>query len=160
MRPQILYPIFADIATLPGVGPSLPATARHARDAGADAITLVNTLPGRVLDRSGTAVLGAGQGGVSGPALRPVGVQAVAAVRDAVELPLLGVGGILNAAHAREYLNVGASLIQMGTATFADPRQPQRVARRLVREGWPRTRSTPRATSTPEVPSPLSEVTP
>lgn len=118
--------------------PSLPTTARHARDAGADAITLVNTLPGRVLDRTGTPVLGAGQGGVSGPALRPVGVQAVAAVREAVELPLIGVGGILTAAHAREYLTVGASLVQMGTATFADPRQPGRVARDLVRHGWPR----------------------
>lgn len=120
--------------------PSLGETARRARDAGADGITLVNTLPGRVLDRGGTPILGARQGGVSGPALRPVGVQAVALVREAVELPLVGVGGILNADHALEYLHAGASLVQMGTATFASPRQPQRVARALVRRGWPRVR--------------------
>lgn len=122
--------------------PALPRTARHARDAGADAITLVNTLPGRVLNAAGTPVLGAGQGGVSGPALRPVGVQAVAAVRAVVDLPLLGVGGILSPANALEYLTVGASLVQMGTATFASPRQPERVARALTRTGWPRSRVT------------------
>ena len=89
-----------------------------------------------------------------------MGVQAVAAVREAVELPLIGVGGILNAAHAREYLNVGASLIQMGTATFADPRQPQRVARRLVRDGWPRPRTARQAQSPSAEPKVVSEVTP
>jgi dihydroorotate dehydrogenase (NAD+) catalytic subunit len=83
-------------------------------------------------------VLGARQGGVSGPALRPVGVQAVAAVREAVSLPLLGVGGILTADDALEYLHAGASLVQMGTATFAAPRQPQKVATILSRRGWPR----------------------
>ena len=118
--------------------PALAETAARARDAGADGITLVNTLPGRVLDRGGTSVLGAGQGGVSGPALRPVGVQAVMAVRAAVDLPLVGVGGILTASHAREYLHAGASLVQMGTASFASPRQPQKVAATLERRGWPR----------------------
>lgn len=138
--------------------PALPVTARHARDAGADAITLVNTLPGRVLDDRGRAVLGAGQGGVSGPALRPVGVQAVAAVREAVGLPLLGVGGILTAAHAREYLTVGASMVQMGTASFADPRQPERVARQLLRDGWPRAPVTAAAPAgMPAAGSPVTE---
>lgn len=113
--------------------PDLPGTARHAESAGADAITLINTLPGRVLHPTGQPVLGAGQGGVSGPALRPVGIQAVTAVRAAVELPLIGVGGILTAAHARDYLSSGASLVQMGTAGFASPRQPNRVARELSR---------------------------
>ncbi|MDT8340308.1 MAG: hypothetical protein RQ751_02240, partial [Longimicrobiales bacterium] len=118
--------------------PSLPETARIAQEAGADGITLVNTLPGRVLDASGTPVLGAVQGGVSGAALTPVGLQAVAVVRAAVDLPLVGVGGILTAADARDYLRVGASLVQMGTASFAAPRQPVRVARDLDRQGWPR----------------------
>lgn len=118
--------------------PALGETARLSREAGADGITLINTLPGRVLDDGGTPILGARQGGVSGPALRPVGVQAVAAVREAVDLPLVGVGGILTAAHARQYLHSGASLVQMGTATFASPRQPLKVARELERSGWPR----------------------
>jgi len=118
--------------------PRLADTARRAAEAGADGLTLVNTLPGRVLRPDGRPVLGAGQGGVSGPALRPVGLQAVSVVRAAVDLPLVGVGGVLTATDARAYLQLGASLVQMGTATFASPRQPERVARRLVREGWPR----------------------
>jgi dihydroorotate dehydrogenase (NAD+) catalytic subunit len=118
--------------------PRLVAHARRAEDAGADGLTLVNTLPGRVMHPDGRPVLGAGQGGVSGPALRPVGLQAVAQVRPEVRLPLIGVGGILTAAHARSYLLAGASLIQMGTASFAAPRQPERVARDLVRKGWSR----------------------
>lgn len=119
--------------------PDLPRTARSAEEAGADGITLVNTMPGRVLDEGGTPILGAAQGGVSGPALRPVGVQAVAVVRREVGIPILGVGGILNAAHAREYLHAGAHLVQMGTVAFASPRQPERVAAFLSRHGWPRT---------------------
>ena len=62
----------------------------------------------------------------------------VASVRGAVHLPLVGVGGILTADHARDYLNAGASLVQMGTASFASPRQPEKVARALSRRGWPR----------------------
>jgi dihydroorotate dehydrogenase (NAD+) catalytic subunit len=118
--------------------PRLVAHARRAEEAGADGLTLVNTLPGRVLGADGRPVLGAGQGGVSGPALRPVGLQAVTQVRPEVGLPLIGVGGILTAAHARSYLFAGASLVQMGTASFAAPRQPERVARQLMRKGWPR----------------------
>lgn len=124
------------LAKLAPNDPDLPAAARAAEDAGADGLTLVNTLPGRILDPdTGRPALGAGQGGVSGPALRPVGVQAVAAVRVACQLPLVGVGGIGRADHAREYLRAGASLVQMGTAVLANPRAPERVAARLaVRE--------------------------
>jgi dihydroorotate dehydrogenase (NAD+) catalytic subunit len=118
--------------------PRLAVHARRAEEAGADGITLVNTLPGRVLRSDGRPALGAGQGGVSGPALRPVGLQAVALVRPEVGIPLIGVGGILTADHARSYLRVGSSLVQMGTASFAAPRQPERVARALERGGWPR----------------------
>jgi dihydroorotate dehydrogenase (NAD+) catalytic subunit len=116
------------IAKLAPNDPDLGGTARAAADAGADALTLVNTLPGRVFRRDGTSAIGAGQGGVSGPALRPVGVQAVALARAAVDLPLIGVGGVLSAADAKQYFEAGASLVQLGTAAFADPRAPERVA--------------------------------
>lgn len=112
--------------------PDLSATARAAEDAGADALTLVNTLPGLALDaRSGRPVLGAGQGGLSGPALRPAGVRAVTLARSATSLPVIGVGGILSVEDAVEYLRAGASLVQVGTASFASPRAAERLARRL-----------------------------
>ena len=117
------------IAKLAPNDPNLPATARTAVEAGADALTLVNTLPGRVYTPDGRAAIGAGQGGVSGPALRAVGVQAVAAVSGVVRVPVIGVGGILNAADARQYFEAGATLVQMGTASFAEPRAAERVAR-------------------------------
>ncbi|MBT8336905.1 MAG: dihydroorotate dehydrogenase [Gemmatimonadetes bacterium] len=122
------------LAKLAPNDPDLPDTARTAVAAGADGLTLINTLPGRVLDPdAGSARIGAGQGGVSGPALRPVGVQAVYAVARAVDVPIVGVGGILRAEHALEYLRAGASLVQMGTASFAAPRAAERVAERLMR---------------------------
>ena len=98
-----------------------------ARDEGADAVTLVNTIPG-MLDRR----LGNGSGGVSGPALLPIGVLATRRVRDHVAIPVIGVGGIRTAADAREYLAAGASLIAIGTAALADPRVPERIARELT----------------------------
>jgi len=118
-------PIFAKLAPN---DPDLAGTARTAVDAGADALTLVNTLPGRVYTPDGREAIGAGQGGVSGPALRAVGVQAVAAVRAAVDVPVIGVGGVMNAADARQYFEAGAALVQMGTASFAEPRAAERVA--------------------------------
>lgn len=125
-RARTERPIFAKLAPN---DPNLPTTARTAVDAGADALTLVNTLPGRVYTPSGTDAIGAGQGGVSGPALRAVGVQAVAAVKAAVPVPVIGVGGVMNAADASQYFDAGAALVQMGTASFAQPRAAERVAR-------------------------------
>jgi dihydroorotate dehydrogenase (NAD+) catalytic subunit len=110
--------------------PDLVTLARAARDAGVDAVTLVNTMPGELGGR-----LGNGFGGVSGPALLPVGVGATRRVVEAVGLPVLGVGGIRTAADAREYLAAGAVLVQIGTAALADPRVPARVARDLVSRG-------------------------
>ncbi len=118
-------PLFAKLAPN---DPDLAGTARTAVGAGADALTLVNTLPGRVYTPAGRDAIGAGQGGVSGPALRAVGVQAVAAVRAAVDVPLIGVGGVMNASDARQYFEAGAALVQMGTASFAQPRAAERVA--------------------------------
>lgn len=122
------------VAKLAPNDPDLARTAVTAVEAGADALTLINTLPGRLLDpRDGRPRIGAGQGGMSGPALRPVGVHAVHAVSRAVSVPVIGVGGILNADHAVEYLRAGASLVQVGTASFAAPRASERIARVLSR---------------------------
>jgi dihydroorotate dehydrogenase (NAD+) catalytic subunit len=116
--------------------PDLSQPARAAEEAGADGLTLVNTLPGLVLDpRTRGPALGAGAGGVSGPALRAVGVHAVWRVRQATGLPLLGVGGITSGEDAVQYLLAGASLVQMGTASFWDPRSPERVRNDLERFG-------------------------
>ncbi|HVH69150.1 MAG TPA: dihydroorotate dehydrogenase [Gemmatimonadales bacterium] len=106
--------------------PDIAATAQVARDEGADAVTLVNTMPGMLAGR-----LGNGSGGVSGPALLPIGVLATRRVRAAVDIPVIGVGGVRNARDAREYLTAGASLVAIGTAALADPRVPERIAREL-----------------------------
>ena len=102
--------------------PDPAATARVAADAGADGLTLSNTLPGLLLDGAGAPRLGAGQGGISGPALLPA-------------LPLVGLGGVSTAADALAYARAGATLVGVGTATFADPRAGERIARELVRWG-------------------------
>lgn len=108
--------------------PSIADTARLAVDSGADGLTLVNTIPGLVIDiESRKPVLGFGTGGVSGPGLLPVGVLAVWKVSRAVKVPLIGVGGITKGADAIQYLMAGASLVAMGTAAMRDPRSPQRV---------------------------------
>jgi len=121
-----LSPNVSDIAEIAGA----------AGDAGADAVTLTNTLLGLVLDPStGKPVLGGGGGGVSGPAMRPVALRAVFDVAAAhPELPIVGVGGIANAEDAVQYLRAGARAVQVGTATFADPRSTARVTNDL--QAW------------------------
>ena len=106
--------------------PDIPAMAQVARDEGAEAVTLVNTMPG-LLDKR----LGNGSGGLSGPALLPIGVLATRRVRERIHMPVIGVGGVRTAADAREYLAAGASLVAIGTAALADPRVPARIAREL-----------------------------
>ncbi len=108
--------------------PDLPAMARVAQEEGADAVTLVNTIPGALAGRLGHA-----SGGVSGPALLPIGVLATRRVTERVGIPVIGVGGIRTAADARAYLDAGASLVAVGTAALADPRAPERIARELGR---------------------------
>jgi dihydroorotate dehydrogenase (NAD+) catalytic subunit len=103
--------------------------ARVAQQEGADAVSLVNTIPGTLAGR-----LGNGFGGVSGPALLPIGVAATRRVREQVDLPVIGVGGIRTAEDAREYLRAGASLVAIGTAALADPRVANRIARELSRD--------------------------
>jgi dihydroorotate dehydrogenase (NAD+) catalytic subunit len=114
----------------------LGETVRRAEEAGANAITLVNTLPGLLLHAdSGRPELGAGAGGTSGPALRPAGIRAVREARSVTSLPILGVGGVFAPIDAVAYARAGASLVQMGTATFAAPGAAERLTRGLVRWG-------------------------
>jgi dihydroorotate dehydrogenase (NAD+) catalytic subunit len=122
-------------AKLSPVVPDLPGMALVARDAGADAVSLVNTLPGLLFAEGGHGFrLGNGNGGVSGPVLLPVGVLAVARVVERADtLPVIGVGGVRSAADVRQYLRVGAALVAVGTAALADPRLPERIIRDLER---------------------------
>ena len=109
--------------------------AAAAVEGGAAALTLVNTLLGMVIDTEARRpLLGAGGGGVSGRAIGPVAVRAVYDVYAALpEVPIVGVGGIASGADAVEMLMAGARAVQVGTATFADPRAPAKVLRELSR---------------------------
>lgn len=119
------------------LSPSLPDIARSAEiavEAGADALTLVNTIPGLVVDVSRRRpALGFGTGGVSGTALLPVGVLATWKVSRRVRVPLLGIGGVSSADDALQYLVAGATLVGIGTAMLRDPRTPERVVHGLER---------------------------
>jgi len=108
------------------------AAATHA--AGAEAVTLVNTLLGLVLDPDTMKpALGNGGGGLSGRAIHPVAVRAVHDVHTALpDLPIVGVGGVASGWDAAELMLVGAAAVQVGTATFAEPSAPARVLRELV----------------------------
>ncbi len=107
----------------------IASSARIARDAGADGISVVNTLPGLVIDtETRKPALGFGTGGVSGAGLMPVGVLATYKVAKAVELPIIGVGGIAKATDIIQYIIAGASLVAVGTAVMQQPR----VAEKLV----------------------------
>lgn len=108
--------------------------ARAAEEAGADAISLVNTFVSLAADtESCTPRIGAGFGGLSGPAIRPIALRMVREAVQAVRIPVVGLGGITNGEHAAEFLLAGAQAVQVGTATFIDPRAPLLVARQLDR---------------------------
>lgn len=110
--------------------------ARAVHQAGADAVTLVNTVTGLVLDeRTGQSVLGnRSSGGLSGRSIHPIAVKAVHDVHVACpDLPIVGVGGVASAWDAVELMLVGAQAVQVGTATFANPRAPFLIAKDLVR---------------------------
>jgi dihydroorotate dehydrogenase (NAD+) catalytic subunit len=109
--------------------------AQAVRAAGADAVTLVNTLLGMAVDPvTRRPALGAGGGGLSGRAIHPVAVRAVHDVHQACpDLPIVGVGGVASGWDAAELMIVGADAVQVGTATFEDPAAPRRVLDDLVR---------------------------
>jgi dihydroorotate dehydrogenase (NAD+) catalytic subunit len=110
----------------------VPAVARAAEDAGADAVSLINTLRGMALDpNSGRPWLGATTGGVSGPVVRAIALAQVHAVAQAVEIPIVGMGGIQRGADALDLMRAGASLVAVGTESFRDPAAGRRIATEL-----------------------------
>jgi dihydroorotate dehydrogenase (NAD+) catalytic subunit len=119
----------------PALGPALVPAAETAMAAGADALTLVNTMPGLVVDTARRRPrLGFGSGGMSGPALLPVGVLATWRVTRAIPgVPVCDLNGVSTADDALQYLLAGATLVGIGTAALRDPRAPERIARALER---------------------------
>jgi len=106
--------------------------AQAAEQAGADAISLVNTILSLALDaRTRKPRLGAGFGGLSGPAIKPIALRMVYEAAQAVKIPVVGLGGIASGEDAAEFLVAGASAVEVGTATFWDPQSPVRIAREL-----------------------------
>ena len=106
-----------------------------AAGAGAEAVTMVNTLLAMAIDpETRRPRLGAGRGGLSGPAIKPVALRAVYDCHAALpDLPIIGVGGVASAGDVVEFLLAGACAVQIGTATFADPHTLDRVRRQLIR---------------------------
>ncbi|MEM7415049.1 MAG: dihydroorotate dehydrogenase [Gemmatimonadota bacterium] len=123
------------LAKLAPNDPNVGVTATRAVEAGADGLTVSNTMPGLLVREDGTTELGAGPGGMSGPALRPAGLKAVREVRSATNAPVIGVGGIMAPQDAVAYARSGANLIQIGTATFAEPGAGPRLVRGLQQWG-------------------------
>jgi dihydroorotate dehydrogenase (NAD+) catalytic subunit len=98
------------------------AIARGARDGGADAVTVINTCQGMAVDwRRRRPLLGNVVGGLSGPAIKPIALRCVHQIRRAVDIPIVGVGGIMTIDDCMEFFVTGASAVQIGTASFAEP---------------------------------------
>jgi dihydroorotate dehydrogenase (NAD+) catalytic subunit len=109
-------------------------TVRAVEAAGADGVSLVNTLRGVSLEGDLRTTLERGAGGYSGPALKPVALAAVLAARRATTLPIVGMGGVRNGRDALELIACGANHVALGTILFADPDAPARVRQELVEE--------------------------
>ena len=108
------------------------AVAVAAQEGRADAVSLINTLKASAIDPvTGIPGIAAGHGGLSGPAVRPIAIAQVRAVATAVEIPIVGMGGISNGADAREFIAAGATLVAVGTESFRDPCAGRRVAEEL-----------------------------
>jgi dihydroorotate dehydrogenase (NAD+) catalytic subunit len=106
--------------------------AKAAVEAGADALTVANTYPAMAIDsRTGKSRLGNKTGGLSGPAIKPITLRLVWETFQAVSAPIIGLGGVESVADVLDYLSVGATSVQVGTASFTDPRASERLAGEL-----------------------------
>jgi dihydroorotate dehydrogenase (NAD+) catalytic subunit len=125
-------PLYAKLS--PAIG-DITETARAAEAAGADGLSLVNTIKGLALDeRTLQPVLARGAGGLSGPALRPIALAAVHGCYQAVKIPIVGMGGVATGRDVLELLAVGARDVALGTVLFADPAAPARIHSELEAE--------------------------
>ncbi|MBV9803978.1 MAG: dihydroorotate dehydrogenase [Solirubrobacterales bacterium] len=129
VRPLTAKPL---IVKLTPNATDVPAVARAAQDAGADALSLINTLRGMAFDpRTGQPWLGGVTGGVSGPAVRAVALAQVHAVAQAVDVPIVGMGGVGRGLDALDLMRAGATLVAVGTESFRDPGAGNRIASEL-----------------------------
>jgi len=117
----------------PNAPDQVVAVARAVEEAGADGITTINTVLGmRINVDKKRPILGTGSGGLSGPAIRPIALHITYQVAQAVAIPIIGAGGVTSANDALEFLMAGASAVQVGTATFADPTAPLTIIEELA----------------------------
>jgi len=131
-RAATILPLYAKLSPAAW---DVAETARAVEAAGADGLSLVNTIRGLALDeRTLRPRLARGAGGLSGPALKPIALAAVYACRRATRLPIVGMGGVRTGRDALELLAAGASAVALGTVLFADPDAPRRVGGELAAE--------------------------
>ncbi len=129
VRPLARRPLIVKLS--PNVARIEPL-ARAAEDSGADAISLVNTFVSLAIDaRARRPRIGAGCGGLSGPAIKPIALRMVYEASNAVRIPVIGLGGIRTGEDAAEFMIAGASAVEVGTVNFWDPAAPVRIAREL-----------------------------
>jgi dihydroorotate dehydrogenase (NAD+) catalytic subunit len=138
VRTACRFPVIAKLT--PNVT-SIVSIAQAAADAGADAVSLVNTFQGLAVDwRRRRPILGGGLGGLSGPAIKPLALRAVWQVARSVRIPIIGIGGIASIDDVLDFLVCGASAVEIGTANFYDPGIAERLVDELERlmaaEGW------------------------
>ena len=124
---RAVYPKTLIVKLSPNVT-SIADIARAVEAEGADAVSLINTLMGMAIDAERRKpVLSIGTGGLSGPAVKPVALRMVWQVFDAVKIPIVGLGGIMNATDAIEFILAGATAVEIGTANFIDPTVTMKV---------------------------------
>jgi dihydroorotate dehydrogenase (NAD+) catalytic subunit len=131
VRPRVRAPLWVKLS--PNVG-NIVAVGQAAADAGADALCAINTLRGTAIDLERRRFkLAAGSGGLSGPAIKPVALRMVYELARAIRLPIVGIGGITSGEDALEFLCGGARAVQVGTASFYDPRAAERIVAGMVK---------------------------
>jgi len=128
-REATALPLYAKLSA---AHPDVAAVARAVAAAGADGLSLVNTLRGTALDHSLEPVLARGGGGLSGPTLKPVALDAIRVCYAATGLPIVGMGGIQTGRDALEFIACGARSVALGTVLFSDPDAPARVRQELA----------------------------